>query len=124
MSKNRIIPYNKHLKQFARKLRSNSTKAEKEFWSIVRRRALGVQFHRQVPIDKYIVDFYCHEISVAIELDGNSHFNEEAKESDQVRDAKLKEIGITVVRFTDTEVFDDTQNMTQILERIIAELTV
>ena len=124
MSKNRIIPYNKHLKQFARKLRSNSTKAEKEFWSIVRRRALAVQFHRQVPIDKYIVDFYCHEISLAIELDGNSHFNEEAKESDQVRDAKLKEIGITVVRFTDTEVFDDTQNMTQILERIILELTV
>ncbi len=71
--KNRIIPYNPKLKSLARQLRKNSTLAEVLMWKNIKQKALGVQFHRQVPMLNYIVDFYCHEISLVIEIDGSSH---------------------------------------------------
>ncbi len=71
--KNRIIPYNPKLKSLARQLRKNSTLAEVLMWKNIKQKVLGVQFHRQVPMLNYIVDFYCHEISLVIEIDGSSH---------------------------------------------------
>lgn len=71
--RNKIIPYKPHLKEYARTLRKNSTIYEIILWKHIRRRALGVQFHRQVPMLNYIVDFYCHEIGLAIEIDGHIH---------------------------------------------------
>ena len=73
MSRNTIIPYNPKLKQFARELRNNSTLSEVLLWRQVKGQALKYEFHRQVPIDEFIVDFYCHELMLAIEIDGNSH---------------------------------------------------
>jgi len=73
MSRNTIIPYNLKLKQFARELRNNSTLSEVLLWRQVKGQALKYEFHRQVPIDEFIVDFYCHELMLAIEIDGNSH---------------------------------------------------
>lgn len=70
---NKIIPYKPELKFFARQLRKNSTLSEVLLWNKIRKRALGVQFHRQVPMLDYIVDFYCHEIGLAIEVDGKIH---------------------------------------------------
>lgn len=60
---NKIIPYRSDLKFLARELRKNSTLAEVILWQSIKKRALGVQFHRQVPMVNYIVDFYCHETS-------------------------------------------------------------
>ena len=71
--KNKIIPYNPKLKEFARQLRKNSTLSEILLWQKIKQQALGVQFHRQVPLLEYIVDFYCHELKLAIEIDGKSH---------------------------------------------------
>ena len=71
--RNKIIPYNQELKLLARQLRKNSTFPEVLLWQNIKQRAYGVQYHRQVPMLNYIVDFYCHEIGLAIEIDGSSH---------------------------------------------------
>ena len=71
--KNKIITYNPKLKEYARQLRNNSTLSEVLLWQKIKNKALGVQFHRQVPLKEYIVDFYCQELMLAIENDGDSH---------------------------------------------------
>ena len=68
--KNKIIPYNPKLKDLARKLRKESTLSETLLWKQIKNKSLGVEFHRQVPLDNFIVDFYCHELMLAIEIDG------------------------------------------------------
>ncbi len=61
MSRNIIIPYNPKLKERARELRNNPTRGEKVLWREIRRKQLGYEFHRQVPLDQFIIDFYCHD---------------------------------------------------------------
>ena len=100
--KNKIIPYNPKLKEYARELRKNSTLAEVLLWKNIKNRALGVQFHRQVPMLDYIVDFYCHEIQLAIEIDGNSH--DFRYFEDLNRQNKLEEYGVKFIRFSDEDV--------------------
>jgi very-short-patch-repair endonuclease len=56
----------------------NATVSERILWQAIRGERLGVEFHRQVPLDKFIVDFYCHELMLAIEIDGVTHGTEEA----------------------------------------------
>jgi very-short-patch-repair endonuclease len=73
MSQNKIIPYNPKLKSLARQLRKNSTLAEVLLWQNIKTKSYGYEFHRQVPIYEFIVDFYCHELHLAIEIDGNTH---------------------------------------------------
>ncbi|MBT0813133.1 DUF559 domain-containing protein [Litoribacter ruber] len=83
--KNRILPYHPKLKALARELRKNSTLSEVLLWILIKNKALGVEFHRQVPIDNFIVDFYCHELMLAIEIDGNTHEYEEVAVNDTRR---------------------------------------
>ena len=72
--KNPIIPYNKDLVERARYLRKNSSPGEIELWlGLKKKQILGYDFDRQKPIDNFIVDFYCKELKLAIEVDGNSH---------------------------------------------------
>jgi very-short-patch-repair endonuclease len=63
-----------------------------------------VEFHRQVPLDKFIVDFYCHELMLAIEIDGVTHGTEEAREKDLTRQARLESLGVSFLRFYDGDV--------------------
>ena len=101
---NKIIPYNPRLKTLARQLRKEMTKAEVLLWQELRKEEMGVQFHRQVPVLDFILDFYCHELLLAIEVDGVTHTYEEMPEKDRVRDQKLNEWGVEVLRFDDAEV--------------------
>ena len=99
---NKIIPYNPKLKDFAQYLRNHSTASEITLWNHIRRKALGVEFHRQVPVLGYIVDFYCHELALAIEVDGNIHefnFLEDCQ-----RQEAIEKYGITFVRFSNEEI--------------------
>ena len=100
--KNKIIPYKPYLKDLARELRKNSTLSEVLLWQKIKQKSMGVQFHRQVPMLDYIVDFYCHEIQLAIEIDGNSHDNK--FEDDLKRQQELEKYGVVFIRFTDLEV--------------------
>lgn len=99
---NKIIPYKPELKLLARQLRKNSTLSEVLLWNNIKRRALGVQFHRQVPMLDYIVDFYCHEIGLAIEVDGKIH--EHQFLYDAKRQGRLEEYGVKFLRFSNKEI--------------------
>jgi very-short-patch-repair endonuclease len=101
--KRKIIPYNPALKEKARTLRSNSTIAEVLLWKFINnKKMLGYDFHRQKPLDEYIVDFFCNELMLAIEVDGESHIGNE--KYDRARQKKLEDLGIRFLRFEDTEV--------------------
>lgn len=102
MTRNVIIPYNPKLRQYARYLRNNSTLSEVLLWKQIKGRSFGYEFHRQVPIDEFIVDFYCHELMLAIEVDGNSH--DYKYDVDIKRQGKLENVGVRFIRFTDIEV--------------------
>ena len=104
----------------AKKLRRKETEAEQKLWSLLRNRQLkGKKFRRQHAITKYIVDFYCHECKLAIELDGYHHKNDDVKEYDKARTALLNEYGITVLRFWNEEVIEETE---VVLEKIALHL--
>jgi very-short-patch-repair endonuclease len=94
--------------QNAKELRRRQTKAEEKLWSLLRNRQLhGKKFRRQHAIADYVVDFYCNESKLVIELDGNSHTEPEAKEYDRIRTFALTEMGITVLRFWNEQVLKE-----------------
>ena len=99
-----FLPYNPRLRPLARELRKHGTLGEVLLWKQVKRRALGVEFHRQVPISEYIVDFYCHERMLAIEVDGRGHEHEEIHARDVRRQAELEELGVRFLRFQEMNV--------------------
>ena len=110
-SKRGHIPYNPRLRAFARELRKNGTLGEVLLWQALQRKQLGVEFHRQVPIDEYIVDFYCHEYMLAIEVDGSGHDHEEAFADDMARQRRLESLGVRFLRFKETDVRDNVEGV-------------
>jgi very-short-patch-repair endonuclease len=118
--KNKIIPYNPKLKEYARELRKNSTLSEVLLWKNIKNKALGVQFHRQVPMLEYIVDFYCHELMLAIEIDGDSHLFKYGY--DNKRQGELEEEGVVFLRFTDLEIKRNMFSVGITLEQVVQEL--
>ncbi len=118
MARRKIIPYNPKLKELARQLRRNSTQAEIMLWKYLKgKQMLGFDFDRQRPIGNYIVDFYCKDLMLAIEIDGESH-NDKA-DYDAKRQAWLERQGITVLRFYDWEVKEDALAVAQAIENWI-----
>jgi len=113
-------PYNPKLKQLSQELRKNMTDAEKLLWSKFRIKQLkGLMFSRQKPLGEYIADFYCHQAKLVIEVDGGQHFTDEVIEHDKIRDECMKSAGLTVLRFTNTDVID---NIEGVMERIFEKL--
>ena len=93
--------------QRARQMRREHTRAEERVWIQLKdRRTLGLKFRRQVPIDRYIVDFYCHEIRVIVEIDGVVHDKPGQAEWDLTRNARLEELGYRVLHLTNEEVLN------------------
>ena len=120
--KNKIIPYNPKLKEYAKELRKNSTLSEVLLWKNIKNKALGVQFHRQVPLLEYIVDFYCHELMLAIEIDGDSHLYK--YEYDIKRQGELEKEGVVFLRFTDLDIKQNMFSVGITLEQVVQELIV
>jgi len=118
--KNKIIPYNPKLKEYARQLRNNSTFSEVLLWNKIKNKALGVQFHRQVPLLEYIVDFYCHELMLAIEIDGDSHLYK--YEYDIMRQGELEKEGVVFLRFSDLDIKQNMFSVGLTLEHAVQEL--
>jgi very-short-patch-repair endonuclease len=115
-----MLPYNKKLKDNARRLRKDMTEAERLLWSKIRRKQLrDVQFYRQKIIGNYIVDFYCSQPKLVIELDGGQHYSSEGMKKDSVRDLYLSGKGLTVLRFSDIDVL---KNIDGVLETIYSHM--
>ena len=114
--------YNKNHKPFARKLRNGSTKGERLLWYKVlqNRKMLGYRFLRQRAISNYIVDFFCKELKLIVEVDGYTH--EDKVDEDRIRDRKLIELGYHILRIQDEDVFGDIENVTREIEYTIEEI--
>jgi len=99
----KIIPYNPQLKEKARHLRNNSTFTEIMLWNYLKNKQVkGYDFHRQKPLGNFLVDFFCNELMLAIEVDGESHHGNE--QHDKERQKKIEQFGISFLRFDDMEV--------------------
>ena len=107
------------LKPRRKELRHNETPEEKLLWDLLRRKNVGYKFSRQYSVGPYILDFYCVEKRLAIELDGSGHL--ENREYDAERDNYLRMRDIEVLRFWNKEVND---NISKVLEKVINELRV
>lgn len=93
------------LLEFAKSMRHTATDAEYLMWQLLRaKRFMNIKFRRQHVIKPYIVDFYCHEIGLVIELDGSQHGTDDAIEYDVVRTKFLEALGLTVVRYWNHDV--------------------
>ncbi|WP_337872718.1 endonuclease domain-containing protein [Ignavibacterium sp.] len=100
----------KELKPRRKGLRNNSTYAEVFFWQQVKDRQLeGRKFRRQTSIGSYVVDFYCPEEKLVVELDGDVHFNTEAVDYDKERTEFLESVGLKVIRFENQDVLSNTE---------------
>ncbi len=113
--------YNRNLKEFARKLRNNSTLAEVVLWEkVLRKKQLrGYSFLRQRPIENYIVDFFCKDLKLIVELDGEIH--KFRKNKDRDRDNNLKEYGFSIIRFDNEDIVNGLPNVIKTLEAFIDE---
>ena len=102
---------------FAQRLRSDQTDCERLLWRQLRNRQLGgLKFRRQYPVPPYVLDFYCAELRLAIELDGGQHYADAAMQRDERRSRFLQEQGIGVLRFGNHEVL---MQMTEVLAEIV-----
>ncbi len=99
------------LKEQAEEMRKNPTEAESVLWNALRGSGLGVKFRQQHIIEDFIVDFYCNEYKVAVEVDGGYHNTSEQSASDAERTARLNELGYTELRFTSEEVLHDLDHV-------------
>jgi very-short-patch-repair endonuclease len=105
-----MLYYNPKLKPLSKELRGKGTLAEVLLWNQLKgSKMLGFRFLRQKPIGKYIVDFYCPNLKLVIEIDGDSH--REKIESDQTRIKDLEALGLHVLRFLDRDVKQDMSNV-------------
>jgi very-short-patch-repair endonuclease len=111
-----MLSYDKQLKTLSQHLRKNMTDAENMLWLKLRRKQLkGYPFYRQKIIGNYIVDFYCPKANLVIELDGGQHFSKIGEAKDRTRDDVLRKMGVRVLRFSDRDVFENTDG---VMERI------
>jgi len=118
------IKYNPKLKELARTLRNNSTKAEIKLWCYLKgKQLMGYDFHRQKPIDNYIADFFCNTLMLAIELDGYTHDFEKVLERDIKKEQRLNEIGITVLRYRDDDVMNNIEGVLEDIKDYIKKIT-
>ena len=96
----KIIPYNPKLKELAKQLRQNMTFSEVKLWNELKNgQLMGYDFDRQRPIGNYIVDFFCKDLQLALEVDGITHLDEKVIEKDKIRQEDLEELGVSFLRF-------------------------
>jgi len=111
------LHYRSGLKRIARNLRAAGNLAEAILWKELKAKKLGVQFLRQRPLGNYIVDFYCHALNLAIEVDGISH--DSKIEADSIRQKTLEALGVRIIRFLDSDV---RNNLDSVLREIKDEI--
>jgi very-short-patch-repair endonuclease len=111
--------YNPNLREYSRELRTESvSKAEKFLWkAALSRNQQGAKFKRQRPIDRFIVDFFCQELGLIIEIDGSSHFFKE--DYDNYRQEKLKSFGYSIMRFSEGDVLNKYESVLLEIQQVI-----
>ena len=114
------LHYAQFLNPFARKLRKGGILSEAVLWDEIKKDKLGVRFLRQRPIGKYIVDFYCHALELSIEIDGAATHDTRVAEDDK-RQKEIEALGITILRFRDSDV---QCNLPSVIETIKSKIKI
>ena len=112
--------YNKKNIPFARQLRKNMTKEERHLWYDFLR-TYSVKFIRQKTIGRYIVDFYCAEAQLVIELDGSQHFTDENKDAEAERTKYLNAYGIRVLRIPNNEIYKNFRGVCEYIDKEVRQ---
>jgi len=103
-----------------RQLRKNQTDAEKKLWTLLRNRHLGgVKFRRQFPIGNYILDFYCPEYRIGIEVDGGQHYEDKGRQRDELRTGELNKVGVEIIRFNNREILTNINGVCKVIQEMI-----
>ncbi|MDP4010723.1 MAG: DUF559 domain-containing protein [Candidatus Roizmanbacteria bacterium] len=114
------IPYNSELKKLAKEMRNNSTISEVLLWKCLKRKKVkGFSFLRQKPLLDYIVDFYCPELNLVLEVDGSVH--EFTVHEDLIRQQKLQNYGVKFIRFSDRNIRQNPDGAILMIERWMEE---
>jgi very-short-patch-repair endonuclease len=123
MKKNyKYLPYDVRLTEKARENRRNPTSAENKMWYEIlgNKEFEGLKFTRQKPIDRFIVDFFCSELMLAVEIDGDSH--DEQRKYDEQRTRILNGLGITVIRYMNNDVLHNMNGVYLDLKKKVERL--
>ena len=111
------------LKAHARSMRKKPTPAEKVLWLELRHKQVrGYRFRRQHPIDRFVVDFYCREARLVIEVDGSIHDSPEAIDYDEARQRFLEDRGLHLLRFSNEQVIRETARVFEVIEDYLSRL--
>ena len=98
------------------------TLSEVLLWNeLKQKKMIGYDFDRQRPINKYIVDFYCKDLRLALEIDGESHDHEDAVADDQIRQQRLESLGVRFLRFDDEDIKKDINSVLEVIKEWIRE---
>lgn len=118
-------PLDPLLLAYAREMRHEGSDAERKLWHLLRdRRLMGFKFRRQVPIGGYVVDFYCHEAQLGVELDGGQHNDDEGIAYDDGRSKSLaRSNGVRIIRYWNPDVLTNTDVVLEDIYRFLTDLT-
>jgi very-short-patch-repair endonuclease len=115
-----IYRHNKELTSYSRANRKNQTDVEKILWHHLRNKQIeGLKFRRQYPVGSYILDFYCIESQLAIELDGSQHIGN--KSYDTIRSQYFNKLGIEILRFWDNEIIENIDGVLEVVRNKVTQ---
>lgn len=115
-------PYNKNILPLAKRLRKTMTPEERKLWHLFLK-TYSVRFRRQATIENYIVDFYCAQAKVVIEIDGTQHFEKEGLQKDAQRTKYLESFGLHVIRFSNRQINEEFSKVCQYIDLVIQNCT-
>ena len=119
-----MLPYDRKLRERSQQLRKNMTAAETFLWSKIKMKQLkGHWFYRQKTIGEYIADFYCPWAKLVIEVDGGQHFTYETASNDRIRDEYMRNLGLNILRFSNSDVLKNTDGVTEAIYRFLEKNT-
>ncbi len=117
-----MLNYQASLKMPSRELRNTMTESERVLWQRLRSRQVqGVQFYRQKPIGRFIVDFYAPSAKLVIEVDGSQHYEEDGLQRDKERNAYLSAFGLRVLRFNNRQVLMEIDAVMDVIDRAVVK---
>ena len=114
-----VIPYKKDLREISKNLRHRPTAAEQCLWRRLKLKHLGFVFHRQKPVGDYIVDFYCSKARLVVEVDGDYHVNSDIASNDNVRNDIIRNLGLTLLRFSNSDALNNTDAVVEKINKIL-----
>ena len=119
---NKKLPRNKSLKNLSSDLRNNATPEENKLWYEFLR-TYPIRFNRQRIVGNFILDFYCAKARLAVELDGSQHYENSGISHDEQRTKYLESLGITVLRFSNTEVNKSFYEVCTVIDMAVKDRT-